>query len=423
MGCCCACFQQNTWQFSEDRWTAYMVPKERRIFTTAGFKEGEWRSDFTMIEMDGAPFRVRTHWCNVSPGPGGAGKPTLVLLHGNMAFAAAYASLVRLLCEHYRVIMFDHMNLGLNTRSPRSHRDAINVDADKAEAWVLDFAEKTFDAVAELPDSFFVVTHSWGGYLGMLYASHHPERIAGMFCFSPPCTEPLDPAVHTNLPYGGISTAQTEKWETPASASHHLVRTANGKHPFHKELHDQGDCMKKVVMWVLRKVAYTAVFKHYPKAHSAAIIDYYVHMLARPGWAETTMEPMYQWPFKLKHSMEAEDRLCSPAVAAAPFPLAIGFGARDCFASSTGAESLLKKFKAHCAGGKGGGAAVNLFKLGEDMDRVQAGHTAYVKYEKEFVDMVVGHLSGTIVDRWEPTVYGAHIAGKAGGSKNVVHPG
>ena len=88
-------------------------------------------------------------------------KRTLVLLHPNMSYAAFLAPLAMRLSQHYRVVMFDQMNLGLNTRSPESHREAIGTDQEKGEAWIQDFAEQTFAAI-DIPQKFIMASISWG---------------------------------------------------------------------------------------------------------------------------------------------------------------------------------------------------------------------------------------------------------------------
>lgn len=48
-----------------------------------------------------------------------------------------YTMLVKRLTDNYRVVGFDIMNLGLNTRSGEEHVQKIGMDADKAESWIM----------------------------------------------------------------------------------------------------------------------------------------------------------------------------------------------------------------------------------------------------------------------------------------------
>ena len=44
-----------------------------------------------------------------------------------------------------------------------------------------------------LPDSFYLMGHSYGGYLCGLYAAQHPEKIDKLFLLSPVGVEPERP--------------------------------------------------------------------------------------------------------------------------------------------------------------------------------------------------------------------------------------
>ena len=86
----------------------------------------------------------------------------------------------------------------------------------------------------------------------MSYASLHPDRVASLFCLSPPCTEKYDP--ETYCAYGTVSQIDFERWETPKETDWHLERTAKGLHGYHKDLHSQGACMKKFLLCVLQPI-------------------------------------------------------------------------------------------------------------------------------------------------------------------------
>lgn len=56
-----------------------------------------------------------------------------------MANTVSYLSLLKMLSQKYRLIAFDNMGWGLNTRIPEYFADCD--DLEKAEAWILDFYE------------------------------------------------------------------------------------------------------------------------------------------------------------------------------------------------------------------------------------------------------------------------------------------
>ena len=86
---------------------------EKQILHLYGFKDEEMEVCWTTIEMDNNPFKIRTYYF----GKEQRDKPTLLLTHGNMAMIVGYFRLNKLLAEKYRVVAFDLMNLGMNTRS------------------------------------------------------------------------------------------------------------------------------------------------------------------------------------------------------------------------------------------------------------------------------------------------------------------
>ena len=53
----------------------------------------------------------------------------------------------------------------------------------------------------DLPETFLMSAHSYGGYLSCLYASHKPHRIESLFLLSPVATEADDPDDYQPLAY------------------------------------------------------------------------------------------------------------------------------------------------------------------------------------------------------------------------------
>ena len=130
--------------------------------------------------MEGKPFQVRTFEFNRELK---GVKKTLVVIHGYMASFVCFREWMRYCADHYHVIAFDNCNWGLNTRSTST---SAMESAEKAEQWMTDFMMKTMDALSGcLPEQFFIAAHSYGAYLGALYASIKPERIEAFLMISP----------------------------------------------------------------------------------------------------------------------------------------------------------------------------------------------------------------------------------------------
>ena len=80
------------------------------------------------IEMDSKPFAVRTLEVDDSEAP----KKTLVLMHGFLSASVCFYRILKSLSEKYRLVLFDTMSWGLNTR-PEQCSGMASVEA--SEAW------------------------------------------------------------------------------------------------------------------------------------------------------------------------------------------------------------------------------------------------------------------------------------------------
>ena len=63
-----------------------------------------------------------------------------------------------------------------------------------------EFIVKSIDAM-DLPETFLMAAHSFGGFLTSLYASQRPHRVESMFLLSPVGFETYDPNDYEPLAY------------------------------------------------------------------------------------------------------------------------------------------------------------------------------------------------------------------------------
>ena len=96
MGCCFSCCcSKTTWLYDEDKWEQLMIPLEENIFKECGYQKGtDYDATFTMIEMDDAPFKVRTFYIGDDAGKA-KDKPTVFFIHGNMIMFSAFANFAK----------------------------------------------------------------------------------------------------------------------------------------------------------------------------------------------------------------------------------------------------------------------------------------------------------------------------------------
>lgn len=98
----------------------------------------------------------------------GSGTP-IVMVHGNPTWSFYYRNLGLILKKTNRIIIPDHMGMGLSDK-PRKYDYSIKNHMDNFG--------KLLDSL-NLP-SFHLVVHDWGGPIGLSYAVEHPEKIKSL---------------------------------------------------------------------------------------------------------------------------------------------------------------------------------------------------------------------------------------------------
>ena len=132
---------------------------------------------YVEIQMDGQPFKVRTFVI------GSMDKKTLVMTHGYLCGSPWHVLILKALSEEFRVVMFDNMSFGGNTRVETS---SMQKGGDAVDEWLVEHVDKWVIAMGDdLPPKFYLTGHSRGGYTAGLYASQRPERIEKLFMISP----------------------------------------------------------------------------------------------------------------------------------------------------------------------------------------------------------------------------------------------
>jgi cis-3-alkyl-4-acyloxetan-2-one decarboxylase len=98
----------------------------------------------------------------------GGGEP-VVMLHGNPTWSFYYRNLVLALRDSHRCIVPDHIGCGLSGKpDDAKYEYSLRRRAEDVEALL--------DRLAIKQDINLIV-HDWGGMIGMVYATRHPERI------------------------------------------------------------------------------------------------------------------------------------------------------------------------------------------------------------------------------------------------------
>ena len=154
-----------------------MLRCETNVLEYSGLPLEMIKRSFTTITIDNKPFNVRTFVI----GDYTDEKPTLVMTHGAMRSSLSLNRMLKPLSKKYRLVIFDQMSWGFNTRL----QGCSGIEsAEAAENWMREWILKTINAL-DVPDKFYLYGHSIGAWLVSQYASQCPERIEALFLSSP----------------------------------------------------------------------------------------------------------------------------------------------------------------------------------------------------------------------------------------------
>ena len=116
----------------EAQWQLQAEDFEARALQASGIPVAEWERKYIEITMDGKPFQVRTLM------HGDLEAPVLVMTSSFGVSVTSYLLLFKELSDHYRIVLFDNLSIGLNTKSATCSGLEDSIQADE---WILSFWE------------------------------------------------------------------------------------------------------------------------------------------------------------------------------------------------------------------------------------------------------------------------------------------
>jgi pimeloyl-ACP methyl ester carboxylesterase len=136
--------------------------------------EGTWPYEPKWFQTDDGAMHY------IDEGPKDA--PPVVLVHGNPTWGYLYRHFIPPLLEAgYRVIVPDHLGFGRSEKPNDPELYHVDRQAERFEV---------FMESLELED-VTLVPQDWGGPIGLSWAGHHPERVAGLFILNTFAHKPL----------------------------------------------------------------------------------------------------------------------------------------------------------------------------------------------------------------------------------------
>jgi len=106
------------------------------------------------------------------------------MTHGYMGSSVTHMRILKGLAEEYRLVLFDNLTWGLNSRDGAD--STATQGPELTEKYILDWCKNYISALGDdLPETFLLTGHSFGGYMAALIASMMPERVEALFLISP----------------------------------------------------------------------------------------------------------------------------------------------------------------------------------------------------------------------------------------------
>ena len=140
-----------------------MEMEEEKVLQFSGLTLDSVKRSYTKFEMDSNPFHVRTFIIDDGSGQ----KPTLVMTHGALTSSIIFYRMLEPLSHKYRIVLFDNLGWGLNTRLQDCH---AKESPEASEEWMRKWILKCINAL-DVPEKFFLFGNSMGAWLMCQYAS------------------------------------------------------------------------------------------------------------------------------------------------------------------------------------------------------------------------------------------------------------
>ena len=165
----------NTWKGCSDE---KMLAAEMKLLQTAGIEcEDIIQEDVNLDGRRGSSNYI--HQVTVKPKE--QGRPKLVMIHGFGGGGAVFFKMIHYLSNYFEVIAVDLLGQGASGRPDYKQMDyeaTVDFFIDSLHAW----AEKVMLTAS---GEYYLLGHSFGGYIAAEYALRHPEKISKVILMSP----------------------------------------------------------------------------------------------------------------------------------------------------------------------------------------------------------------------------------------------
>ena len=156
-----------------------MLAAEREVLSLSGLpNELIEQREVKVGEYKGEDVNIHTILC----GDKSEGKPVLVMMHGYGGSGALFFKCLKKLCEKFFVILIDIIGMGGSSRP--DNYPAKTITPEESIDYFVNYLENWRVSMDNLTD-FYFACHSFGGYLGGIYAARHHQHIKKLILLSP----------------------------------------------------------------------------------------------------------------------------------------------------------------------------------------------------------------------------------------------
>ena len=303
------------------------------------------------------------------------------MTHGFGMSTIYLARLLPELSKHYRIVMFDNLGSGLNSRTD-DVGDALE-SVDKAEQWIATWWDQLIDKL-DLPPKFYLAGHSAGGAQSMMYASRCPERIEGLFLIDPAGAEDQSRQGYEYDQYSFRIDDNSEVIPYRCLVNKLIRARDNNEHPL-SALKCIPYCLVKIAMrkQFNRMVPYQKEF--FSDTFMEATVRYFCLTTQRLGRQALVLLKCTEWFALLKNHLFTKEKMLQDF----DFPIAFVFGARDFLGSAEGADTIVRNNR-HFQSGRS-----QIFK------QKNSGHNPFLDNPDELSRTMIGFFEGTITGTFD----------------------
>lgn len=299
-----------------------MMFAQKELLKFSGMKPEEYEIRRIKISTgeDGQPIYANTIVA------GESSKPTMILVHGYGSSAAHYYKVLRGLAQNFHVIAMDMVGQGASSR-PTFDAET----AQEAIQFFVNFFENFRIAMGNITD-FFLVGHSFGGYMCGQYALQYPKHIRKLLLLSPV-------GVKKTVPFDYHSNQVYPKGQELPMLFKYMFKLPDSLNINDKTILRE---LPEKTSWKLLESQVKKAFEKASKEEVEAFTEFTFQFYLQPGDTEFSPKVLFDSGVHAYYPLsDPEKGLANNKL---PFPISFVFGDRD-WMDNRGASDIIRANK------------------------------------------------------------------------------